>query len=677
MQLSGAAAMVAASVASLLAVGCPGALAAQQLRDLTTIPLEQLMTMEVTSAAKRPQKLSDATSAVFVITQEDIRRSGATNIPEALRLAPGLQVARIDANAWSITARGFASRFANKLLVLIDGRTVYTPLFSGVFWDRHDTIMEDIDRIEVIRGPGAALWGANAVNGVINVITKHSRDTQGALATATVGTSERREVGLRYGGAAGADTTYRAFAKDSEHGSWRTAAGTDGRDDWRYRRAGMRADGQWTENDSWMLDASGYTGQLGETFTSPQLTPPFSASLNGTTDVDGGYVLGRWTRSFDADSQLSLQAYYDRTSFDDLRLAESRDIADLELVHRFNIGSVNSIVWGVGYRFTQDSTRGSSNLSLTPADASASLVNIFAQDTIAILEDELHLTIGSKLEHNSYTDFEVQPTARLLWTVTPTDSVWTAVSRAVRTPSRAERDINLAGSVLPPGSALNPTPLPLQTTIFGSRGLVAETMTAFELGYRSQVSSNLSFDVAAFYNRYENLVTTEQGTPFVSLSPTPHTVLPFSLANKMSGRSYGAELLATWQPLDWWRLQGSYSFLSLDLRLNGDSLAPVTAEAPEKASPRHQFGLRSMMDLAPTLSLDAGARYVDALPTFGLPRYVELNLRLGWRPTPGLELALIGESLLRPRHAEFGSETLPIVPTRVERAILLQSVLRF
>ncbi|MBI1776246.1 MAG: TonB-dependent receptor plug domain-containing protein [Proteobacteria bacterium] len=645
--------------------------------DLTKLSLEELLNIEVTSAAKRPQKLGDATSAIFVLTQEDIRRSGATSIPEALRMVPGLQVARIDANSWAITARGFASRFANKLLVLIDGRTVYTPLFSGVFWDRQDTMMEDVERIEIIRGPGAALWGANAVNGVINVITKHSKETQGDLASVAVGTAERVSGAFRHGGAIGDSATYRAYAKYFDRYDSTTASNGPGRDGWRYGRAGLRSDGETATRDTWTLDADAYRGRLGETFMTPSFAAPFISTTNGKTDTDGGHVLGRWNHSLAEGSDFTLQSYYDRTGFSDPRLSESRDTADVQLEHRLAIAERHEVVWGAGYRVTHDDVNNSAALALIPTSRTAQLLSAFGQDTVTIVADRFYLTGGAKIEYNTYTSVEFQPTARLLWTPNASESVWTAVSRAVRTPSRAEEDVRLISSVLPPGAPGNPSPLPLETLISGSHALRAETLTAYEVGYRLQATSSLSFDLAGFYNDYRNLLSEEPGAPTLVLSPVPHFVVPLTAANKLHGDTYGLELVSTWQPRHWWRLQGSYTFLKVDLRRDADSLAPAAIEAQRGQSPRHQFGLRSLIDVTSNVSFDSFLRYVDALPSLGVPRYVELNLRLGWRPVPNVELAIVGESLIRPAHLEFGSETLPVVPTRVERAVLFQTLVKF
>jgi iron complex outermembrane receptor protein len=649
----------------------------QPVEDLMKIPIEQLMNIEVTSPSKRPQKLSDTASAIFVITQEDIRRSGATSIPEALRMVPGLQVARINSNSWAITSRGFASRFANKLLVLIDGRTIYTPLFSGVFWDRQDTLLEDVERIEVIRGPGAALWGANAVDGVINVITKNSRDTQGGLLNAGAGTYERGFGSVRYGGTLDPTTTYRLYAKYFNRDESITGTGAPGHDAWQYGRAGFRADGQPSTEDDWTLDGDFYIGRVGETFLTPTLTAPFIQAQSATSPTGGGHLLGRWSHAFNDASEISVQAYYDRSDFSDPRLSETRDTGDLEIEHRLRIGTTHEIVWGGGYRFTHDDIVNGSSITITPSHSAFHLANAFGQDTITLIDNTLFFTAGSKFEYNTFTGFEVQPDARLLWTPSPTQSVWGAVSRAVRTPSRAEDDISLLTTVVPPFSPGNPTPFPAAVVTNGSHSLKSEELIAYELGYRFQPTRQLSLDLAAFYNDYSRLVSVEPGPTVFDPGPPPHLVSILNLTNTLHGQTYGFEAAATWQANSWWRLQPSYTLLQMRLHRDSGSRAPASIESPQRQSPRNQFGLRSLMDLGSEVTFDTALRYVDSLPALGVPSYAELTARIAWRPMPNLELSLTGENLIHASHQEFGSETLPTVPTRVQRGVYAKVSVKF
>jgi iron complex outermembrane recepter protein len=634
--------------------------------DLTKLPIEQLMNIEVTSAAKNPQRLSDATSAIFVLTHDDIERSGMTTIPDLLRMVPGVQVAQINANSWAVTARGFASRFADKMLVLVDGRTVYDPLFSGVFWDRQDVVIDDIERIEVIRGPGAALWGANAVNGVVNIITKSSSDTKGALVSVGAGTAERADTTVRYGAAIDKDTTARVFANYYNYYSSTAPGGLAGNDAWQNGRVGFRADGKPATTDSWTLEGEYFSESSGQTVVAPSLAPPFSRNLADTINATEGDFLGRWNHVFDDHSVLKVQAYFDHTTEADQAVnAVRRDTVDLDIQHHFTFGDRQDVTWGVGYRETFDHTSNSRllvgalpEISFNPTGQTYQLFNTFVQDTLAVIPDSVYVTLGSKLEHNSYTGFEVDPSVRLRWTPTPTQTVWGAVSRATRTPSRTEEDVQSVDSVA--GG------IPVVTT--GSNDLKSETLLAYELGYRIQPASTVSLDTTVFYNHYDNLISS--GPP--TLVPVPGLfpgILELPLVNLGEANAYGLELAANWEPLSWWRLRPSYTLLVM--RTTEDTLIPGSQ------SPRNQAGLRSLFDLTPTMTLDGFAHYVDSLPGLHVPAYAELDMRLGWRPQPNLELSLLGQNLLHDRHMEFGSEDLPTIPTYVQRSGMVRATLRF
>jgi len=409
--------------------------AAAHAPDLTELTLEQLMTVEITSASKKEEPLWDSAAAVFVITGEDIRRAGMKSIPEALRLAPGVQVAQFGANRWAISARGFNATFSNKLLVLIDGRTVYTPLFAGVFWDAQDTLLEDIERIEVIRGPGGTLWGANAVNGVINIITKQAKATQGGYVEVGGGTEERGFVGTRYGGRIGSDLFYRGYFKYANHDNLVTATGHEGIDDWRTYRGGFRLDWEPSTRDTVTVQGDLYKGDFGQTLPIPSLLPPFSATRESRDDFAGGNVLSRWRHRMADRRETSVQFYYDRTHRDELLFHETRDTVDLEFQHRFPLGARHDLIWGVDTRVTIDALNkiNSPTLVFEPRRRTDHLVSGFIQDQIALIHDRLMLTLGSKFEHNSFSGFEAQPNARLVYSPNAWNRVWTAVSRAVRT----------------------------------------------------------------------------------------------------------------------------------------------------------------------------------------------------------------------------------------------------
>jgi iron complex outermembrane receptor protein len=646
-----------------------GAQDPQKVPDVTTMSVEDLMNMQVTSVSKRTQKLADAAAAIFVLTQEDIRRSGATSIPEALRLVPGLEVARIDENKWAIGSRGFNGRFDNKLLVLIDGRSVYTPLFSGVYWNIQDVMLEDIDRIEVIRGPGATLWGANAVDGVINIITKPAAATQSAIVTAGGGSEERGSGGVRYGGKIGDDTHYRIYGKYFDWGPSNYVSGGTANDGWNAMRGGFRAD--WTPGGANSLTLQGdiYRSKYDETLTIPSLSSPYSSTFPNTGIYSGGNILGRWNHKSEGGS-MSLQMYYDNTTtVDNSLFVDHQNIFDLDFQDGFHVGESQQFVWGLGYRSIRDRNDSSFTVSLQPNQVSLNQFSAFLQDEISLVDNRLRLTLGSKFEHNDFTGFEVEPNARLLWTLSPNQSVWTAVSRAVRTPALTEEGLRLNSQVIPPGFPGNPAPLPAVVAVFGSNQFNSEDLLAYELGYRVQATSTLSLDIATFYNNYSNLRTAEPGAPFLEGSPAPtDIVVPFVAGNKMSGGTYGLELFADWKVIPKWRLTGSYSYLQMDIHKNLDSQDP-TPDNPNGSSPRHQWYLRSSLDLPKHFDQDTTLRFVDKLPSLGLPGYYSLDAHLGWRPVRNLELSIVGQNLLDHRHLEFLPDFVNTSPTVVKLSV--------
>src|SRR5690348_6621694 len=612
----------------------------QGVPDISRMSIEELMNVEVTSVAKRPQRVADAAAAVFVITQEDIRRSGAASIPEALRMVPGLQVAQIDQNKWAIGSRGFNGRFDNKLLVLIDGRSVYTPLFSGVYWNVQDVMLEDVDRIEVIRGPGATLWGANAVDGVINVITKKAKATQSAVVTAGGGTEERAAGGVRFGSKLGDNTYYRAYTKYFDWAPSVYPSGMTAHDGWDALRGGFRAD--WTPAGANSLTVQGdvYRSRFNETLTVASLSAPYSNTFPNNGNYSGGNILGRWNHSSEG-SSMSLQMYYDNTTIADNSLfVDHQNIFDLDFQHGFHVGDSQQFLWGLGYRSIRDRNDPSFSVSLEPNQVTLNHYSAFLQDEISLVDNRLRLTFGSKFEHNDFTGFEVQPNARLLWTLTPNQSVWTAVSRAVRTPALTEEGLRLNQAVIPPATPANPTPFPAVITVFGSHQFQSEDLLAYEVGYRVQATSSFSADIATFYNSYSNLRTAEPGTPFLEGSPAPtDLVVPFVASNKMGGGTYGVELFADWKVVPKWRLVGSYSYLQMDIRKNSDSQDP-TPDLPNRSSPRHQWYLRSSIDLPKHFEDDTTLRFVDHLPGLNIPSYYSLDAHLGWRPVSRFEVSI-------------------------------------
>ncbi len=625
---------------------------------LTELSLEQLMNVEVTSVSRKAQKISHSAAAVFVITREDISRTGASNIPDLLRMVPGLNVARIDSSKWAISSRGFNGRFANKLLVLIDGRTVYDPTFSGVFWDVQDTLLEDIDRIEVIRGPGATLWGANAVNGVINVITRHSRETRGGLVVGGGGSEERGFTGLRYGGQLLENGFGRGYFKYFDRGSFESPSGEDAGDSWRMFRGGGRFDWQGTSRDVLTLQGDLYGGDENQVTISPSFGFPFRVSRSDNTEIFGGNLLGRWQRELSDNSDFAFQVYYDRTERKNLQLDLSLDVLDLDFQHRWKAGSRHDIIWGVGYRHYQDSVVGDAEIQFDKEHRNACRLGFFVQDEISLIDDRLSCLVGTKLEQNSFSGFEIQPNLRLLWSPHPEHSFWGAISRAVRTPSRGELDAGFLQRVLP-------GPVPTLVILTGNEDFQSEELTAYELGYRWRLSSSFSLDVAAFHNEYSHLRTFETGSPVFIRDAF---VIPVQAANEMDGATHGVEVVADWHAASWWHLQAGYTFLKIQLSPTGDS-NDATAMLAEGESPQHQFSLRSMMSFPHNVQVDGWLRYVDALPTGGIPSYITLDTRLAWRPHPSLELAIVGQNLLDDSHPEFSAEILDTLTTEVPRSV--------
>jgi iron complex outermembrane receptor protein len=592
--------------------------------DLKKLSIEELMQIDVTSVSRRSERLSQAAAAITVITQEDLRRSGVTSLADALRLASSVFVARSSQRDWAVTARGFAITTANKMLVLIDGRTVYTPLFSGTFWDVQDTLLEDVDRIEVIRGPGATLWGANAVNGIINIITRPAADTQGGLAAAGAGRPAERGFGaVRYGGALEEGGHYRVYGKYFDRGPLELPNGADARDPMHIGQGGFRTDwGDGKKADAFTLQGDAYTGRIGE-------------AIRADTSVDGGNLLGRWSRHLSDRSDLEMQVYWDRTHrLIPSEFEEHRDTWDLDLQNHLRAGERHDVVWGIGLRRTQDRVGNSADVAFLPTRRTRDLYSVFAQDEIA-LRDDLHLTVGTKLEHNETTGLEPQPTIRLAWTPGDRRTLWGAASRAVRTPTRLDQDIQfLSGG---------------QVVLRGDPDFVSEKLIAYEVGYREQLGSRASVDTAAFYNVYHDLRSQDL---------SPGGGLPIVLANNLEAEAWGIELRANFQAVPWWRWQAGYAYFDKHLHVKpgfGDRFGGL-----EEGNDTHnRFSLRSTMDLPGGVELDAWLRWVDDLP-FPLVRgYEELDLHLGWHVSRSLELALVGQNLLHARHQEFGAIGAP------------------
>jgi iron complex outermembrane recepter protein len=619
---------------------------AQDPQEVTDIDLEDLMKVRVSSPGKKAQAVAEVPAAVYVIRSEDLRRTGVTSVPEALRRVPGFQVGRQDANSWTVTARGFTS--ANKLLVLIDGRSVYSPLHSGVFWDVQNVFMEDVERIEVIRGPGGALWGANAVNGIVNVITKSAKDTQGGVVYAGGGTEERYFGGARYGAPTGEGHQLRVSANTFTRDDSVSALDPDDDlfDDLQMSRADLRWD--WKSgNDRVSLIGGYYDGKAQERQTTPTLSAPFSSSWHERTKLSGGHVILRWEREFSPTQSFSAQLYYDRVERDSGDLfQEEENTGDLDLQYRFSPFEGHDVVCGAGYRIYGNDFNGSFFATTDPEERVDDLPSAFLQDEITLVERRLKFTLGAKVEHNDYSGLEFQPSARLAWTPHDDHMIWLAASRAMRTPSILDNDFRLNALAFP---GAPPTVL----AVFGQKDFRGEELISFEAGYRSRPWDPLTVDVATFYNVYDDLRSLETGAVFAEPS---NNVQPFNIQNEATARTYGVEVALNFQAAPWWLFQASYAYLYMNIQLSSSS-NDTTSEAEEKKSPRNQVWIRSAMDLPYDLTLDVMARYVSRLTAVPADAYVEGDIRLAWRmPGTSLELALVGQNVVHEHHEELSSD---------------------
>ena len=613
--------LLGAVLAAAMPCGWAASQPANPSEDLGGMSLEELANVQVTSVSKSIEPLRTAPAAIYVITHEDIMRSGATSIPEALRLAPNLEVTQMSASDYVVSARGFggsppAQNFSDKLLVLIDGRSVYSPLYSGVYLDAQDVMLQDVDRIEVISGPGATLWGANAMNGVINIITRPAEVTDGTLVSAAAGTMERNAA-VRYGGRLDDDTAYRFYGMGFHRDALDLSSGASASDAWSKGQAGFRIDRSATD-DTATVQGDVYRA------TENQLQ-------QGDVMIDGANLLGRWQHRFSPQSELQVQAYYDLTE----RYSPTGDGAfvlrtyDLQVQQSAALGSSHRLVWGAGERVDDYDITNTTTLLFVPAARALTLGNVFAQDTIA-LSRSLSATVGLKMEDDPYSGWSALPDARLAWTLNDANQLWAAGSRAIRSPTPF--DVDVVEKVGP--------------TVFltGNSQFQPEKVWAYEVGYRAQPAPEFSFSVSAFYNVYDDLRTIEpdSGTVFI----------PLHWGNLMAGDTYGLELWGNYQVTEWWRLSPGFSTVHKRLHFQpGASGVLGLAQAGDDAT--GHGSVTSSMDLGRNVTFDASLRYVSALPDPALPGYYNMNARVGWRALRSLELSVTGSNLLNSRHLEF------------------------
>ncbi len=614
-------------------------------QDLAELSLEELMNIdvEVTSVSRKSETLSKSAAAIYVITAEDIRRSGAVSIPEALRMAPGLHVARLSTGAYAISARGFSQEFANKMLVLIDGRTVYTSLFSGVAWPNQDVVMEDIERIEVIRGPGAALWGANAVNGVINIITKRADAYEGTTVSVLAGTEETFTGTMRSAGRIGEDAYLRAYAKTVDRdGLAAPATGIEG--DWESTRGGFRADWILGDGSEWTLQGDGYRSREQRSIEIASLSFPYVTALDTDRHDEGGNLLGRWSRESSNGTHTMLQSYLVFESFDTTILSEDRVTYDLEFQRRQALGPQHELIWGLNYRLTHSDTEGTFTLSFDPDHRTDNLFGIFIQDEFSV-SDDLDLIFGTKLEHNAYSGFEIQPNLRASWRPTEQQTLWASVSRAVRTPSQIGADLILRTSLIPN----MPPGFDTLVTYMGDEDFESEELLAYEVGYRVQPTANTSLDFALFVHQYDNLLTSELGSVTLAGPGLLEQAVVFD--NQMDGVTYGFEVAAQYNVSERWRLHANYSLLQMDLDADSTSTA-LSPEYDEKEAPTNQAHVRSYFDLTEKTELDVAVYYVDHLSA-GIGSYLRTDVRLGWHPTEAVQVSFVLQGLFHDDEQEF------------------------
>lgn len=621
----------------------------QNEKNLAAMNLAELGNIKVTTYSKEPEEIWRTPAAIYVITQDDIRRSGATTIPDVLRLAPGVEVAQMDSDHWAVAIRGFNSQFSRNLLVLIDGRKVYSPLQGGVYWEFEMVPLDDIDRIEIIRGPGGTIWGPNAVDGVINIITKNAKDTHGSLLTAGGGNVDRARGEYRYGGKAGQTFNYRVYGMGFDRGP-EFHFDHDPFDTWTTGQAGFRADWKSRSHDSLTIEGDIYKGDDGMRTGIASYSPPAQNAVDGTEKVSGGDLVGHWKRKFRNGSDIRVEAYFDRSNVLLPELGEIRNTFDVDFVHHLPLWHRQDLLWGLGADLSPRTViQVAPTVDVLPHQMTDSLFSGFIQDQISLVQNQLWLTAGSKIIHDNYTGFELEPSARILWEPMPREAFWAAVTRAVRTPADIDEGLQLSG-------LLTTQPLPVYIRILGNGRFFSEQLTGYEAGYRSLLAPKFYLDVAAFHNDYNDLESYGNAAPFLEIPPL-RVIVPFPYVNGVMGSTDGVEITPDWKPKPWWELKGSYSYLHMNLKPRPGFMDNGNAAAYEGSSPGSQVVIQSLFNLPKRFDLDPAYRYVSALPALSIPAYGTANLRLGWRATSHLELSITGQNLLQAKHEEFTNFT--------------------
>lgn len=641
--------VLAAMLAPLLASVATPAWPDQNPVDLTAQSIEDLMNIKVTSVSKTEETLSRTAAAIFVIAQQDIRNSGATNIPDLLRMVPGMDVSQINGNTWAISARGLNQRFSNELLVLVDGRPVYTQSFGGVFWEVLDLPLDDIERIEVIRGPGGSIWGSNAVNGVVNIITRKASGTHGELVVAGGGNVDQGFGTIQYGAHAGKGTDYRVYAKYLNQDHFPGITGQDGGDGWHMLQGGFRTDSVLSSKDTLMFQGNVYSAREGTPSTYlPSVTAPALLDNELMVNLSGGFIQGVWDHTASPHSDTSLQVSYDRYQRNDT-LGEGRGTLDLDFQNHFTGWARQNIVWGATYRYSTSHSTGSLTASFVPADLATQLFGSFVQDEIAVVPNRLFMTIGTKVEHNYYTGFVFMPSVRLTWAPTPHHTLWAAVSKADRTPNARDASIRANVDTFP-----GPGGLPVLVTLTGNPSFKNERLIAYEIGYRTAIVKHVSVDFTAYYNDYTDEETAEPAALFMATTPPPpHFVMPLIFENLMHGETNGVEIAVNWQAARRWTLSPGYAFEEIHMHRDPTSQDTLSAAAAEGSSPDHSAQLRSHLVLWHGLSWDISAYFVDRLRYPSEPSFTRLDTQLTWHFKESASLSFVGQNLVKDLHEEF------------------------